>query len=369
MECIKCKKDMPEGAIFCPWCGKQQQRQERRRAAHARGNGTGTAIKRGKTWTARVVLGYKVGPAGNMQAIYATKGGFRTKNDALAHCPVLFDSHRRPQTAPSLTHYWDIYRKSALRKLSDSKQGAYEIAWKRLEPVHHIKMDQFDVATLRNVVSNAASSFYTARDIKVLLSHLFKLAAADGFANKDLPTFIDLPKLEETEREPFTAAEQTALWKAYENGVPYVEYALVMIYTGMMPGEMLNMTVDMVHLDNGTIVGAGKKTTTRKKAPIVVPDCIVPLLANMVEGKTDKVFPFHEKNFYAFYYQALEAAGVRKLPPYSCRHTTATALAISENIAPQTVQKVMRWASTRMLDRYAHPDITDAKAAVNAIKK
>ena len=29
----------------------------------------------------------------------------------------------------------------------------------------------------------------------------------------------------------------------------------------------------------------------------------------------------------------------------------------------------MRWSSTRMLDRYAHPDIQDAMAAVNAIKK
>ena len=56
------------------------------------------------------------------------------------------------------------------------------------------------------------------------------------------------------------------------------------------------------------------------------------------------------------------------LTPYSCRHTTATALAINENIAPQTVQKVMRWANTRMLDRYAHPETSDTLAAVNTMK-
>ncbi len=46
----------------------------------------------------------------------------------------------------------------------------------------------------------------------------------------------------------------------------------------------------------------------------------------------------------------------------------ATALAIDENIAPQTVMKVMRWKSTKMLDRYAHPDLMDAHMAVNKVQ-
>ena len=65
----------------------------------------------------------------------------------------------------------------------------------------------------------------------------------------------------------------------------------------------------------------------------------------------------------------LAAAGCRDLPPYSCRHTTATALAVTKNIAPQTVRKVMRWSTAKMLDRYAHPDQKDALKAVNRIKK
>ena len=57
------------------------------------------------------------------------------------------------------------------------------------------------------------------------------------------------------------------------------------------------------------------------------------------------------------------------MPPYSCRHTTATALAIDRNIAPQTIKRVMRWSTTKMLDKYAHPDQTDALKAVNKIRK
>lgn len=365
-DCIKCSKSIPAGAPFCPWCGTSQTVQKKK-PVRKRGNGTGTAIKRGRTWTARVVLGYTAAPDGTLRAKYATKGGFRTKADALAYCPSLFMS--RPETSPTLMHYWNVYERTDLPKLSDSKQQAYEIAWRKIEKLHHIKMDVFDVSVLRTEVDKVASSYYTVRDIKVLLTHLFRLAAADGYANKDLPSFINLPKLNETKREPFTPDEQASLWRAYESGTPYVDYVLLMIYTGMMPGEVLNMTVDMVDLENKVIRGAGKKTSVRKSSPVVLPDCILPLLSSMIEGKNGKVFPLHEKNFYSHYYDALSLAGVRKLPPYSCRHTTATALAITENIAPQTVQKVMRWSTTRMLDRYAHPDMQDARAAVNTLKK
>ena len=47
----------------------------------------------------------------------------------------------------------------------------------------------------------------------------------------------------------------------------------------------------------------------------------------------------------------------------------ATALTIDKNVAPQTVMKVMRWKSTKMLDKYAHPDLNDAHEAVNQVKQ
>ena len=82
-ECIKCKKDVPAGASFCPWCGAKQISAPHKQARKKRGNGTGTAVKRGRTWTARVVLGYDLQPDGVARAKYATKGGFATKTEAL----------------------------------------------------------------------------------------------------------------------------------------------------------------------------------------------------------------------------------------------------------------------------------------------
>ena len=54
MLCTKCKKEAVQDAPFCPWCGKKLITTKKTRVK-SRGNGTGTAFKRGSTWTAQVV--------------------------------------------------------------------------------------------------------------------------------------------------------------------------------------------------------------------------------------------------------------------------------------------------------------------------
>jgi integrase len=144
-----------------------------------------------------------------------------------------------------------------------------------------------------------------------------------------------------------------------------------MIYTGMMPGEAMALKVDMIDIEGHRIHGAGMKTKVRKTTDIVLAEAIIPLVQDLIDHAQESGYIWKrvEKDWYDDYYGALEDAGCRRLTPYSCRHTTATALAVTKNIAPQTVKKVMRWSTTAMLDRYAHPDQKDALKAVNRLKK
>ena len=367
MICPRCNREIPDDAVLCCYCGRVFQRKPVSRV-HQRANGTGTAIKRGKTWTADVTIGWHTDENGKKHRYRVRKGGFKTRTDALAYCSVLFD-RREHRKAPKLMEYWETYSGGEMEKLSDSKRTAYKIAWDKLKSISLRPIDSLTVADLRRVVGEKATTYYPARDMKVLLSHLFTLGAADGWCSKDLPTFIILPEKNETAREPFTQDEQKALWRAYESGCADAAIPLIMIYTGMMTGEMRRLTVDMIDYENRRIVGVGLKTEVRRAAPVYLPADIIPVLQDAAEGKEDRVWPCSQDEFYARYYAALEAAGTRRLTPYSCRHTTATALAISENIAPETVRKVMRWSTTAMLSRYAHPDDSDALAAVDRLKK
>lgn len=363
--CIRCHKPI-DATPFCPLCGAKQ---EKTKPLRTRANGTGTAVKRNKTWTAIVTVGYYQGADGKQHRHTRSKGGFRTKTAALEYCAVL-KNEKEHRSAPMLMQYWDLYARTAMEKLSHGKAQAYAIAWNKCDKICKTPIDQITVADLRQLVADKCPTYYPAKDLKGLLTHLFRLAAADGFANKDLPSFIDLPPLTEAEREPFTDEEQRLLWESYDQGNKNAEIPLIMIATGMMTGEMRRLTTDMIHLETRQIINAGIKTKARKELSIILPDDICPVLEDAMAGKDGLLYPITETAFYDRYYAALKKAGItRHLTPYSCRHTTATRHTINEHTPPQVVARIMRWSSTKMLDRYVHPTIEAAQTAANTIKR
>jgi len=339
-----------------------------------RGNGQGTAFKRGNTWTACVTVGWKLpsDPTQKKIPVRRTKGGFSTKKDAIAYCPTLLAGGIEPRTeVPRLSDYWRTYSEGKMLEISKGKQSAYRTAWKRLKPIMDIRMDCISVDLLQKTIDNACTTFDPAKDCKSLLSNLFELAAAERYAARELPSFITLPEHEEKERIPFNKDEQKAIWKVYDDGDRRAAAHLLMIYSGMMPGELQLLRVEHVNMEKRIILRAGLKTKVRKRTPVVIADCILPVMEDLIEHAQPSgyIWKRNEKAWYENYYAVLEKAGCRKLSPYSCRHTTATALAVDQKVAPQTIKKIMRWSTTRMLDKYAHPQVSDALEGVNKIEK
>jgi site-specific recombinase XerD len=240
-----------------------------------RGNGAGTAFRRGKTWTCRIVIGWKEKPEGGFTPVYRTKGGFPAKRAALDYIPTL-KQDKPKANAPQLIEYWHTYHDGEFQQLSKSKQVAYNGAWKKLSALHYRKVDQITVAEIRQAVSGVATSYYTVRDCKTVLTKLFELAGADGWCNKDLPSYIVLPKLDEKERQVFSDMEQLALWKLYESGDIRAAIPLLMICTGMMPGECQSLKVENIKLEDHKIVGVGMKTKVRKESPVYIPNDAMP---------------------------------------------------------------------------------------------
>ena len=366
MNCKRCHKEIPDGAVFCCWCGTRQGKTP----GHRRGNGQGCAYKRGSTWTCAVVVGWRLLPGDppHMSPVRRSKGGFPTKRDALEYVPILRENARQDKKkAPPLATYWEAYENGRFDKLSPSKQVSYRIAWQKLQAIAWYPVDRITVADLQTLVSDVAPTYYPARDCRTVLTRLFEMAAAEGWCSKDLPSFIELPRLVEKEREIFTMQEQVALWKLYEAGDIRAGIPLLMIATGMMPGEMMHLKVSNIDLTARKITGVGMKTKVRREAAVYLPADILPVVEDLIAHARPDGYLWKrtEKYWYADYYAALEAAGCRRLEPYCCRHTTATRLAVTQGIAPQTVRRVMRWSTARMLDRYAHPDDSDALEAID----
>ncbi len=331
-----------------------------------RANGTGSVYKRKNrpTWTAQVVIGHK--PDGSQ--IFIRKAGFKTKTEALQALPHLREMMPK-QVLPTVSYYYKAFCKGRGANLSKDKQKAYEIAYNRLEAYHNTPVDELKVAAMQDVINASCPTYYPARDLRSLLNHILRIAAADDLpVNPNLPDLLELPRLQETKREPFTEEEQIALWLSYDAGNKAAAIPLIMIYTGMMTGEMRQLEASMIDWEGQRIIGNGLKTKERKEKAILIPDDIVPVLQDICEGTEGRIYTMNEDDFYQLYYQALKDAGItRHLTPYSCRTTTATTLAVHRGVAPQVLQRVMRWKSTEVMDKYVNPGEEDARKALGRL--
>lgn len=375
MICIKCGADVPD-APYCCECGATQQRSRPRKR---RGNGQGTVYKKGSLWYGRVTAyGYVVTAEDGTQKyrLKRVTKGFKTKKEALAWAVSYRESDE--VTPPTLLELWEGYSTADMQKLSAAKQTAYGIARRRLESIIGRRIDTLTVDDLQSVIDAETSTYYPAKDMRDLLSNLYKRAMAsnsnEGRIALNLSQFIVLPDKNEKEAEPFNADEVQKIWAEYYSGDVFAGYILLLLYSGMMPSELMTCTKDMIDLDKCEIYGCGKKTKQRKKEyAIVFPDFLCPVLNSLMSlnstnsrANKKKLLQMNKDRFYKEYYETLEKAGVRKLPPYSCRHTFATE-AVKLSAPPAVVQQMLRHASTRTQERYTHIGSEAAHETVNSM--
>lgn len=74
------------------------------------------------------------------------------------------------------------------------------------------------------------------------------------------------------------------MWEDYAAGNHFTGYILLMIYTGMMPGELFDLRKNMIDFDAHTIIGCGKKTKKRKDTPLVISNVVEPVLRDLYDN-------------------------------------------------------------------------------------
>ena len=220
-------------------------------------NGYGSIVKlagkRRKPFAVRVTAEYEVRPDEQKATQkYKYIGYYEKRADAMR---ALAEYNASPynEDAVRLT-LGEIYKRWFDQKsttVSGGTLGHYTSAWTVLSPLVKTPMRDLRLLQLQRVFDECDRTATVQATAKQLAGQLFDYAIKNDICNKNYAKFIDLSKAKDPDRlehTAFTTEEIERLWDA-EPKEPRLSIVLMLIYSGVRVGELLELRKEDVHLD------------------------------------------------------------------------------------------------------------------------
>ena len=167
MICTKCTREIPDDALLCCYCGKRFDKSLKK--AKTRGNGQGTAYlaPNKKSWIAHVTV-Y------NPKKEQRKKGGFPSKNAALAYCTILRAEMTNeapkiePKTLKQIYEEWEPWYEPRVKSMS-----GYKAAYSHFKPLHERLIETITAGDLQACMDDCEAGKRTHQMMKVVAGLLW----------------------------------------------------------------------------------------------------------------------------------------------------------------------------------------------------
>ena len=392
----KCNRELPEGAAFCPWCGRKQAKPARK--TKSRGNGLGSVYKLpdGK-WCAEKTVGWIVdplppdAPPGTVphKRRQNVKRRYRTRRDAEAALPFLTAADRRPRTGTAtqrkgtsvtLKELFDQWEPTHER--SKSTMNCYRAGFRLFAPVWNVRMADLDIDDLQDCLDDSEAGRRTQENARAALGLVYKYGIPRNAVPKDrnLAQFLRISEAGGEKHDGLSMAELELVRKSAEAGDPFAAFVLCHCYLGFRPTALLALTVDDYDAARRCFVG-GIKTEAGKGRTVTVSPKIQPYVDTLVAAAAGgAVFgilgqPMGLKDYRERFYQLLAGLGIdnpvdengrHRLTPHSCRHTFATLLKRAHGSDTDKLALIGH-TSTEQLREYQDVPLDDLRAITDQL--
>ena len=222
-------------------------------------NGYGTIVKmtgnRRKPYACRKIIGWKE----DGKPIIKYLSYHRTKREAEKALKEYNDDPYRISDYTLADVYKEWYAQQALSR-SDGTLAGYRGYWKKLEPLHDVKMQKIDRFVLQDFFDSTEMTEDTADRVRLLLKQLIEYAVKLcilPISALELHKAINYqPSLKTSKRggSVFTQAELDYLWEHKDNEM--VRIILVYTYTGARFAELYDLRPENCHDDHIDITHA-----------------------------------------------------------------------------------------------------------------
>lgn len=298
---------------------------------------------------------------------YITIGYFETEIEAIE---ALMEYRKNPYTFEASTaSFSDVFEMWKARKypeISKSGQASYNAAYKNSEKLHNMRMKDIRTAHLDDIMQSFPFGFQAQAKLKTFWGQIFKYAMENDIIQKNYADFIKTKDKDEgTKRTAIPAEDREKIWAAADAGNTDAEIAMIYLYTGMRPSELLEVRKENVDLDNRIMIG-GMKTEAGKDRHIPIHKDILPFVRRLMQTEGENLIMRYDKGkpqemtyqrFHMYGWKPLmEMLKLEDYTPHYGRHTCATML--REAGVQEDIRKlILGHASGDITDRYTHvPD-------------
>ena len=326
--------------------------------------------KRRRPWAVQITIGW----SDNGKQLKKYLSYHTTRAEAMQ---ALADYNANPyQFETSNITFAEIYDKWSDYKFNEVGNSAiigYKAAFKTSKPLHDMRFVEIKTAHLQNLLKKSGKAHGSLRKLKVLFNQLFEYAMKNDIVSKDYSKFVEIGKnKEKSSRKPFSNSEINLLWKHAYN-IEFIDTILIMIYSGLRIGELLDIKTENVDLFNKTITG-GLKTDAGKNRLVPIHNKVFDFIKVRME-ENESGFLIHNafgkqmkySNYLREKFEPIMQQLNMKHRPHDCRHTFATLLNNAEANAT-SIKKLIGHSSFITTEKiYTHKDVEELRKAVELI--
>lgn len=243
-------------------------------------NGFGSIVKLGghrrKPYAVRITTGWKDG-----KQVRKYLGYYATETEALI---ALADYHKNgvniDLTKLTLEEMFDRWYERIEDKSSKTVLNSHNMTKSRFgtlgkKPVKEVKVDH-----LQDWLDNIDLKPGSKKRIKSTLHQLFDYAVKNDIVVKNPAKYLDIGEKIEPVGALFTEEQIQTLWDNADD--QHAQTVLILIYSGMRIGELLDLRTDDLHLDECYAIG-GSKTEAGRNRVIPFNHKILPFVKERAE--------------------------------------------------------------------------------------
>ena len=346
-------------------------------------NGFGSVYKlsgkRRNPWVARKTAGWTFNEEKKRSyPIYQFVGYYSSRQEALT---ALVDYNKDPYDLHFDTiTFGELYERWSdehFPKVSDSNVNGYKASYSLCTKIKDMNIHDIKLDHLQKVVDESGKNTPTLKKLKIMFGLVYDYAVKHEVVSgekRDMVRYVDISKAGNPNaynRKPFSKKEIQTVWK-HQEGNEYVSVILIMIYSGVRIGELLDLKKEDVHLDERWFYVREAKTEAGiREVPIA--EKIVPYFQYWMQKDCEYLIctpddkHFKYRNYYDSYWTPLMEQMNLMHRPHDTRHTCVSLLTEAK-VDERIIKKIVGHKGQGVTETvYTHLELPIKLEAINSI--